>query len=223
MTLLLLHFLIIIIFTILVEVVHTNNINHELLQFILMSKQKLSTINSEYEKSGPEILMLMRFKNVDKADESDESTDDNETVIKSKYKLRKENDKIKGGNSSNVANINNSNNNNNNSSSRIDSTDKIKSLSLKSNRKRKLLHDKKEFVQKKVPKIGKFNVLNHANEVIHSNKNENSTNCNNDNGIKSIRNRRLKVQYLKIPKDDVGKYIKPKGNIQLAHIFIFIQ
>ncbi len=166
-----------------------------------MSKQKLSTINLEDENSGPE--MLMQLKNVAKANDSDESTDDNETVIKSKNKVRNENNIIKEENSSHSANINNN---------RIDSIYKINSLSLKSSRKRKLVHDKNEFVQKKVPKIGKFNVLNQANETICSDKNGYSSSYNNESGIKSIRNRRLKVQYLKIPKDDVGKYIKPKGN-----------
>ena len=176
-----------------------------------MSKQKLSTINLEDENSGPE--MLMQLKNVAKANDSDESTDDNDTVIKSKNKVKNENNIIKEGNSSHGANINN----------RIDSVDKNNSLSLKCNRKRKLVHDINEFNQKKVPKIGKFNVLNQANETICSDKNGYSSSYNNENGIKSIRNRRLKVQYLKIPKDDVGKYIKPKGNFQFTNIFILFQ
>jgi hypothetical protein len=164
-----------------------------------MSKHKSSVVNLEDESSGPEMLMQLKYDS--QTNDSDESTDFDDTITKSKNKLIDENKEMKGKVSSNLDDtINNKSLDSNSYNS-----------SLKSSKKRKLLYNNIEYAKKKVPKIGKFNVLNNNSNIITSSE-YHSNNCNNESSIKSIRNRRLKVLYLKIPKHENGKYIKPKGN-----------
>ncbi len=95
----------------------------------------------------------------------------------------------------------------------LDLTSDNSSLPISSSNKRKLLHNNIEHAEKKVPTT-KFNALkNDNNEVISTEhlSDGNSYNNNNENSIKFIRNRRLKILYLKIPNHESGKYIKPKG------------
>lgn len=86
------------------------------------------------------------------------------------------------------------------------------SLLISSSNKRKLLHNNIEHAEKKVSTIN-FNALNDDNNEVTSTEHLSDGNSynNNENSIKFIRNRRLKILYLKIPNHESGKYIKPKG------------
>ena len=94
----------------------------------------------------------------------------------------------------------------------LDSTGDNSSLPISSSYKRKLLHNNNEYAEKKVQTI-KFNALNDDNNEVISTEHLSGNNSynNNENSIKFIRNRRLKVLYLVIPNHESGKYIKPKG------------
>jgi len=95
----------------------------------------------------------------------------------------------------------------------LDSTGDNSSLPISSSYKRKLLHNNNEYAEKKVQTI-KFNALNDDNNEVVSTEHLSDNNSyynNNENSIKFIRSRRLKVLYLQIPNHESGKFIKPKG------------
>ena len=94
----------------------------------------------------------------------------------------------------------------------LDLTSDNSSLPISSSNKRKLLHNNIEHAEKKVSTIN-FNALNDDNNEVTSTEHLSDGNSynNNENSIKFIRNRRLKILYLKIPNHESGKYIKPKG------------
>ena len=99
-----------------------------------MSKHKSSVVNLEDESSGPEMLMQLKYDS--QTNDSDESTDFDDTITKSKNKLIDENKEMKGKVSSNLDDtINNKSLDSNSYNS-----------SLKSSKKRKLLYNNIEWI-----------------------------------------------------------------------------